>query len=66
MKIDIERFQVLTNAKYQPLQAVAKAKLGQIPMNVDTTFADGQAKNEIDTGQGPQTKMLPCIPTPSS
>src|SRR5579863_126946 len=59
MKIDIERFQVVTNAKYEPVQAVAKAKLGQIQMNVNTTFADGQAKNEIDNGQGPQTKMLP-------
>jgi len=62
MKIDIERFQVLTDAKYHPLQAVAKAKLGQIQMNVNTTFADGQAKNEIDTGQGPQTKMLAVHP----
>jgi hypothetical protein len=59
MKIDIERFQVLTDAKYQPLQAIAKAKLGQIQMNVTASFADGQAKNEIDTGQGPQTKDLP-------
>jgi hypothetical protein len=62
MKIDIERFQVLTDAKYRPLQAIAKAKLGQIQMNVSTTFADGQAQNEIDTGQGPQTKMLPVHP----
>jgi uncharacterized protein DUF620 len=62
MKIDIERFQVLTDAKYQPLQAIAKAKLGQIQMNVDTTFADGQAKNQIDTGQGPQTKLLAVHP----
>ena len=62
MKIDIERFQVLTNAKYQPLQAIAKAKLGQIQMNVNASFADGQAKNEIDNGQGPQTKMLPVHP----
>ncbi|HTB20776.1 MAG TPA: DUF620 domain-containing protein [Bryobacteraceae bacterium] len=59
MKIDIERFEVLMDAKYQPLEAIAKAKLGQIQMNVNTTFADGQAKNEIDTGQGPQTKLLP-------
>ena len=62
MKIDIERFEVLTNAKYQPLQAIGKAKLGQIPMNVNATFADGQAKNEIDNGQGPQTKMLAVHP----
>ena len=43
-------------------EAVAKAKLGQIQMNVDTTFAGGQAKNEIDNGQGPQTKMIPVDP----
>ena len=56
MKIDIEKFEVLTNAKYEPLEATAKGKLGAIQMNVHTTFAGGQAKNEIDTGQGPQTK----------
>jgi uncharacterized protein DUF620 len=59
MKIDIERFDVRTNSKYEPIQAVAKAKLGTIPMNVDTTFDGGQAKNEIDSGQGQQTKMIP-------
>jgi hypothetical protein len=59
MKIDIEKFQVLTNAKYEPIEATAKAKLGAIQMNVHATFADGQAKNEIDTGQGPQIKDLP-------
>jgi hypothetical protein len=31
-------------------------------MNVNATFADGQAKNEIDTGQGPQTKMFAVHP----
>jgi hypothetical protein len=59
IKIDIEKFEVRTNAKYEPVEAVAKAKLGLIPMNVHATFADGQAKNEIDTGQGPQTKNIP-------
>ncbi|MBV9771803.1 MAG: hypothetical protein JOZ32_19690, partial [Bryobacterales bacterium] len=62
MKIDIERFQVITNAQYQPLQAIAKAKLGQIQMNVNTTFVGGQAKNEIDTGGGPQTKVVAVHP----
>jgi hypothetical protein len=62
MKIDIERFDVRTNSKYEPIQAVAKAKLGSIPMNVDTTFAEGQAKNEIDNGQGQQTKMIAVQP----
>jgi hypothetical protein len=59
IKIDIEKFQVVTNANYEPVDAVAKAKMGVIPMNVHATFADGQAKNEIDTGQGPQTKNIP-------
>jgi hypothetical protein len=59
IKIDIEKFQVVTNAKYEPVDAVAKAKMGAIPMNVHATFADGQARNEIDTGQGPQTKNIP-------
>lgn len=56
IKIDIEQFKVVTNAKFQPLDAVAKGKLGQVQMNVKTTFADGKAKNEMDSGQGPQTK----------
>jgi hypothetical protein len=59
MKIDIEKFQVRTNAKYEPLEAIAKAKLGAIQMNVHATFAGGLAKNEIDNGQGPQNKDLP-------
>ncbi len=59
MKVDIEKFEVVTNAKLEPVQAIAKAKLGTIPMNVNTTFAGGQAKNEIENGQGPQTKSIP-------
>ena len=56
MKIDIQQFKVVTDDKYQPLEAVAQAKLGQIQMNVKTTFAGGKASNEIDSGQGPKTK----------
>jgi len=56
MKIDIEQFKVVTDDKYQLLEAVAKAKLGQIQMNVKTTFADGKAKSDIDTGQGSKPK----------
>jgi len=52
MKIDIEQFKVVTDDKFHPIEATAKAKLGQIQMNVKTTFADGQAKNQIDSGQG--------------
>lgn len=56
MKIDIQQFKVVTDDKYQPLEAVAQAKLGQIQMNVKTTFADGKASNQIDSGQGPKAK----------
>lgn len=56
IKIDIEQFRVVTDEKFQPLDAVAKGKLGQVQMNVKTTFADGKAKNEMDSGQGPQSK----------
>ena len=56
MKIDIQQFKVVTDDKYQPLEALAQAKLGQIQMNVKTTFADGKASNQIDSGQGPKTK----------
>jgi hypothetical protein len=56
MKIDIEQFKVVTDDKYQLVEAAAKAKLGQIQMNVKTTFADGKAKSDIDNGQGPKAK----------
>ena len=56
MKIDIQQFKVVTDDKYQPIEALAQAKLGQIQMNVKTTFANGKASNEIDSGQGPKTK----------
>ena len=44
IKIDIEKFEVRTNAKYEPVDAIAKAKMGAIPMNVHATFADGQCQ----------------------
>jgi hypothetical protein len=56
IKIDIEQFRVVTDDKFQPLEASAKAKLGTVPMNVKTTFADGKAKNDIDSGQGSKPK----------
>lgn len=64
MKIDIEQFNVVTDDKFQPLEAVAKAKLGQIQMNVKTTFADGKATNQLDSGQGPKTKEDSVSPDP--
>jgi hypothetical protein len=56
MKVDIDEFRIVTDEKFQPLEASAKGKLGQIQMNVKTTFAGGKAKNEVDSGSGPQTK----------
>jgi hypothetical protein len=56
IKIDIEQFKVVTDEKFQPLGAAAKGKLGQVQMNVATSFADGKAKNQMDSGQGPQSK----------
>jgi len=56
MKITIDQFKVVTDDQYQLLEAAAKAKLGQVQMNVKTSFADGKAKNEVDNGQGVQAK----------
>jgi hypothetical protein len=56
IKIDIQDFTVVTDDKYQLVGATAKAKMGTVQMNVKTTFADGKAKSEIDTGQGPTNK----------
>jgi hypothetical protein len=57
MKIDIEQFKVVTDNKFHPVEAAAKAKLGTVQMNVRTTFADGKASNNIDNGQGPKEKL---------
>ncbi|HEV2688250.1 MAG TPA: hypothetical protein VGV35_06840 [Bryobacteraceae bacterium] len=56
IKVDIEQFKVVTDDKFHPIEAAAKAKLGTLPMNVKTTFAGGKATNNIDNGQGPKTK----------
>ena len=56
MKVDVDEFKIVTNDKFQPLEAAAQGKMGQISMNVKTTFGDGKAKNEVNNGQGPTTK----------
>ena len=56
MKVDIDQFHIVTDEKFQPIEADAKGKMGQIQMNVKTTFAEGKANNEADSGQGPQVK----------
>ena len=56
MKVDVDEFKIVTDDKFQPLEASAQGKMGQIQMNVKTTFVAGKAKNEINNGQAPQTK----------
>jgi hypothetical protein len=56
MKVDVDEFKIVTDDKFQPLEASAQGKMGQILMNVKTTFAAGKAKNEVNNGQAPQTK----------
>lgn len=56
MKVDVDDFKIVTNDKFQPLEAAAQGKMGQIQMNVKTTFDGGKANNEVDNGQGPKTK----------
>ncbi len=56
MKVDIERFNVLMDDHYQPVSASAKATMGQVKMAADTTFADGKAKNQINSGPEPTIK----------
>lgn len=59
LKIDIARFYVRTDSKYQPIEALAKAKLGTIPMDIAATFGDGHVNNRIINGQGDQNKDIP-------
>lgn len=59
LKIDISRFYVKTDSKYEPVEALAHAKLGTIPMDIAATFRDGKSKNQISNGQGEQNKDIP-------
>ena len=56
MLVSIEQYKVVTDDKYQPLEAVFKGKMGTMSMDLKTVFADGKAKNEITTAQGTQHK----------
>ena len=56
IKVEIEQFKVVADQNYNLISANAKAKMGTIPMAVNTTFAAGKATNEINTGQTPKTK----------
>ncbi len=56
MKVDIERFNLVMDDKYQPVSASAKATMGQVKMAAETTFSDGKAKNQINSGPEPTIK----------
>lgn len=56
LKINIERFEVVTDEKYSPLQASDKEQMGKANRAVTATFTGDTAKVEVDTGQGPQSK----------
>ncbi len=56
LKINIEQFKVVTDDKYMPLEAVAKAQMGKANMSVTAKFSADMAQSEVDTGQGPNSK----------
>ena len=56
LKITIDHFQVVTDEKYHPLEASAKAQMGKANMSVKTTFSEDKASSQVDSGQGPTTK----------
>ncbi|MGI8745194.1 MAG: hypothetical protein ACR2NN_22005 [Bryobacteraceae bacterium] len=56
MKVDIERFNVVADDKYQLISASAKASLGQVKIADEATFSDGKAKNDITSGPEPKVK----------
>jgi hypothetical protein len=56
LKINVEQFKVVTDEKYNPLEAVAKAQMGKAKMMVDATFSGETVKSKVDMGQGPTDK----------
>lgn len=56
LKINIEQFKVVTDAKYTPLEALDKEQMGKATRLVKATFSGETAKSEMDTGQGPAAK----------
>ncbi len=59
MQMKIQNYTIVTDAKYQPLEADLDMQLGQILRKVKTTFAAGKARSEIASPQGPQIKEDP-------
>jgi hypothetical protein len=53
MKVSIDKFDLLEDAKFQPLSVDATATMGQMKMAHIVTFAEGKAKDEVTMGQQP-------------
>jgi hypothetical protein len=56
LKIDIQKFQVVTDDKFQPISAEGKAMMGQMKIEHSIQFADGKAKDQVTTAQGTNAK----------
>lgn len=56
LKINVEQFEVVTDDKYKPLEAIDKERMGKASRSVKATFTADIAKSEMDTGQGPVAK----------
>lgn len=56
IKVNIEKFNIVTDEQFQPVSVDADATMGKVRMQDAITFAEGKAKNQMDTGQGPQAK----------
>ena len=56
MKVSIDKFDLVEDAKFQPISVDAKATMGQMKMAHVVTFGDGKAKDEITMGQGTKVK----------
>ncbi len=57
VKINIQDFQVITDADYNPVEAMAKGQMGKAQMAVKVTFAAEKAESRTDTGQGEAVKQ---------
>lgn len=56
LKVTIDQFKVITDDKYNPLEAAVKAQMGKANITVRSTFTADKVKSDIDTGQGTNVK----------
>jgi hypothetical protein len=50
MRITIDEFRVVTDEQFRPIEAASRQSMGEMRMNVHTTFDHGKAKNQVDSG----------------